>query len=237
MRRQDGRVKSLDLDPDLIALDLRRPDLHGLGAGRIGRLAGADEEPPLVKRAFDLLADDRALAERARPVRAFVDADEEFVAELVDGVGLVIDHRAGRELAAHLVGAADHQLAHGSAKLRPQSGRFNGRDDWPRAPLLPVALQPAMVAPPSTMMVWPVMKLPSRAASSTAAPAISSGSPRRPSGVSTMRALARASSSQRARAKSVLMRPGAMQLTRILCGPHSAARPRASCASAAFAAP
>src|SRR5437899_2562612 len=41
-------------------------------------------------------------------------------------------------------------------------------------------------------------------------------------------------SCQRARAKSVRTRPGAMQLTRTLRGPHSTARLRASCMSAAF---
>ena len=34
--------------------------------------------------------------------------------------------------------------------------------------------------------------------------------------------------------KSVLIRPGAMQFTRTLCGPYSQARLRASCISAAF---
>src|SRR6185312_264241 len=137
-RGSSRRVKSIDLDPDPLTLDMRRPHLHGLGAGRIGRLPGADEESALMKRAFDLLADDRALAERARPMAAFIDADEVLVAELVDGISLVIDHGTGRELAAHFVGAADHQLAHGSAKLKAARRRFNGRDDVPR-----VAPQPA----------------------------------------------------------------------------------------------
>src|SRR6185437_4644818 len=80
---QVDRGSSLDLDPDIVAVDMRRPDLYRIGAWRIGRLPGADEEPPLMKRAFDLLADDRALAERARPMAAFIDADEVLVAELV----------------------------------------------------------------------------------------------------------------------------------------------------------
>ena len=41
-------------------------------------------------------------------------------------------------------------------------------------------------------------------------------------------------SSYRARAKSVVTRPGAMVLTRMLSGPYSAARFRASCMSAAL---
>src|ERR1700722_103381 len=75
------------VNPDLVILDMRRPHAYRLGTGREGGLAGADQEPPLVKRAFDLLADDRALAERARPVTALVGADEILIAELVDGKG------------------------------------------------------------------------------------------------------------------------------------------------------
>ena len=93
---------------------------------------------------------------------------------------------------------------------------------------------PPMTPPPSTTRVWPVMKLPAREASSTATPATSSGSPRRRSGLMRANAAARFSSAHSAREKRVRMIPGAMQLTRMLCGPHSTARLRASCMSAAL---
>src|SRR5579875_19832 len=122
MRRLGIRV-----NPDLVILDMRRPDLYGLGAGGIAGLAGPDEKPALMKRAFDLLADDRAFAERARPVRAFIPADEVFVAELIDGIGLVIDDGARGEFAAHFVGAADEEFSHGSGKLKASRPLFNTR--------------------------------------------------------------------------------------------------------------
>ena len=70
-----------------------------------------------------------------------------------------------------------------------------------------------------------------------AMPPMSSGSPMRRSGVVASRSLRRLSSSQSARAKSVLTRPGAMQLQRTFLGPHSTARLRASEKSAAFEMP
>ena len=53
-------------------------------------------------------------------------------------------------------------------------------------------------------------------------------------GPGNVRSFNASGSSQSARAKSVLIRPGAMQLTRTLCGPYSQARLRASCMSAAL---
>src|ERR1700733_3332803 len=91
-----------------------------------------------------------------------------------------------------------------------------------------------IVAPPSMTMVCPVVKLPAAEARNTAAPAISSGSPIRSSGERAVEAFSVSGLSHNALAKSVLIRPGAMQLTRILCGPYSQARVRASCMSAAF---
>src|ERR1700686_1868472 len=67
-----------------------------------------------------------------------------------------------------------------------------------------------------------------------AAPAISSGMPMRNSGERAVEAFRFSGLSHSALAKSVLIRPGAMQLTRTLCGPYSQARLRASCMSAAF---
>ena len=69
-----------------------------------------------------------------------------------------------------------------------------------------------IVAPPSMTMDCPVMKVPACDARKTAAPAISSGSPMRPSGVREVARFRLSGSSQSARAKSVRMRPGAMQL-------------------------
>ena len=53
----------------------------------------------------------------------------------------------------------------------------------------------AIVVPPSTMIVWPVMKAPAREASIRATPAMSSGSPRRRNGVAASRAARRCGSS------------------------------------------
>src|SRR5260370_9466445 len=91
-----------------------------------------------------------------------------------------------------------------------------------------------IVAPPSITSVWPVVKLPAFEAKNTAAPAISSGSPIRSSGERAVEAFKVSGLSHSAFAKSVLIRPGAMQLTRMLCFPYSQARLRASCMSAAF---
>src|SRR5947209_7202920 len=91
-----------------------------------------------------------------------------------------------------------------------------------------------IVAPPSITMVWPVMKSPAAEPMNTAAPAISSGMPMRKSGERAVEAFRVSGLSHSALAKSVLIRPGAMQLTRILCLPYSQARLRASCMSAAF---
>ena len=77
-------------------------------------------------------------------------------------------------------------------------------------------------------MVCPVMKLPAGEARNTAAPAISSGSPMRLSGVSRERRFSFTGSSHSARAKSVRISPGAMALARMFFGPHSAARLRTS---------
>ena len=86
-------------------------------------------------------------------------------------------------------------------------------------------------------MDWPVMNRPAAAARNTAAPAISSGSPMRCNGVSRVRRRRLSGSSHRARAKSVRTRPGTMQFTRTPRGPHSHARLRASCMSAALLMP
>src|SRR5271156_4199368 len=91
-----------------------------------------------------------------------------------------------------------------------------------------------IVAPPSITMVWPVVKVPALEARNTAAPAISSGSPIRNSGERAVDAFSVSGFSHSARAKSVLIRPGAMQFTRILYWPYSQARLRASCMSAAL---
>src|SRR5262249_18448851 len=95
-------------------------------------------------------------------------------------------------------------------------------------------LRDQIVAPPSQTIVAPVTKLAARDARYTAAPAISSGSPMRRSGTCLFTSSSRAGSSHRARAKSVRIRPGAMQFTRTPCGPYSCARLRTSCMSAAF---
>src|ERR1700681_3856836 len=91
-----------------------------------------------------------------------------------------------------------------------------------------------IVAPPSITIDCPVMKLPAAEPRNTAAPAISSGMPIRSSGERDVDAFRFSGLSHSALAKSVLIRPGAMQLTRTLCGPYSQARLRASCMSAAF---
>src|SRR5262245_18310375 len=91
-----------------------------------------------------------------------------------------------------------------------------------------------IVAPPSITMVWAVMKSPAAEPISTAAPAISSGMPMRNSGERAVEAFSVSGLSHSALAKSVLIRPGAMQFTRMLCLPYSQARLRASCMSAAF---
>src|ERR1700723_2031024 len=91
-----------------------------------------------------------------------------------------------------------------------------------------------IVAPPSITMVWPVVNVPAREARNKAAPAISSGSPIRSSGVRAVDAFSVSGFSQSARAKSVLIRPGAIKFTGVLGLPYSAARLRASCISAAF---
>ena len=56
----------------------------------------------------------------------------------------------------------------------------------------------------------------------------------RSNGERAVEALRLSGLSHSALAKSVLMRPGAMQFTRTLCLPYSQARLRASCMSAAF---
>ncbi len=78
------------------------------------------------------------------------------------------------------------------------------------------------------------MKLPAAEPMNTAAPAISSGVPMRSSGERAVEAFRFSGLSHSALAKSVLIRPGAMQFTRTLCLPYSQARLRASCMSAAF---
>src|SRR3954453_9932457 len=99
---------------------------------------------------------------------------------------------------------------------------------------LPVPPAQLIVAPPSITMVCPVVKVPAAEPRNTAAPAISSGSPMRASGERTVDAFSVSGFSHNALAKSVLIRPGAMQFTRMLCLPYSQARLRASCMSAAF---
>src|SRR5581483_11263941 len=94
-----------------------------------------------------------------------------------------------------------------------------------------------MLTPPSATMHWPVMNAAASDARNTAMPAISRGSPSRLSGVAAMRSARRVSSSQSARAKSVLIRPGAMALTRTFFGPHSAARLRTRWCPAALEMP
>src|SRR4051794_28869451 len=95
----------------------------------------------------------------------------------------------------------------------------------------------AVVTPPSTTIVCPVMKVEASEARYATAPAISSGSPMRRSGVPAVRRLRLSGSSHSARAKSVLTRPGATQLTRTPFGPHSPARLRHSAKSAALEMP
>src|SRR5215208_3923783 len=95
----------------------------------------------------------------------------------------------------------------------------------------------AVVTPPSTTIVWPVMKVEASDARYATAPAISSGSPMRRSGVEAVRRLRFSGSSHSAFAKSVFTRPGATQLTRTPFGPHSPARLRHSAKSAAFEMP
>src|ERR1019366_8817605 len=80
-----------------------------------------------------------------------------------------------------------------------------------------------MVTPPSITIVCPVIQRPAREARNTAAPAISPGSPMRRSGVRFSVIASNSGFSHNARAKSVRTKPGAMQFTRILKGPHSTA--------------
>ena len=75
-------------------------------------------------------------------------------------------------------------------------------------------------APPSMTNVWPVIHDAASDARNSAAPAMSSGSPSRRSGI--VLAIASSLRSHRARAKSVFTRPGASALTRIF-GASSAA--------------
>src|SRR6185503_8578011 len=95
----------------------------------------------------------------------------------------------------------------------------------------------AVVTPPSTTVVWPVMNVDASDARYATAPAISSGSPMRRSGVEAVRRLRFSGSSHNALAKSVFTRPGATQLTRTPFGPHSPARLRHSAKSAALEMP
>ena len=83
----------------------------------------------------------------------------------------------------------------------------------------------------------PVMNVAAFEARKATMPPISSGSPMRRSGVVCSRGFRFFSSSHSARAKSVLTRPGAMQLMRMFFGPHSTARLRASAKSAALEMP
>src|SRR6185295_11748828 len=100
----------------------------------------------------------------------------------------------------------------------------------------PVGLH-TTVTPPSATMTWPVTNAAASEARNTAMPPMSRGTPRRRSGVESSRALRRTASSHSALAKSVLIRPGAMALTRTFFGPHSAARLRTRWWSAAFEVP
>src|SRR5690606_36431254 len=81
--------------------------------------------------------------------------------------------------------------------------------------------RPAIIEPPSTTMVWPVIHDAISLARKSAALAMSAGSPMRPRGVA--RPSWDSLGSQSARAMSVLTRPGAIALTRVT-GASSTAR-------------
>src|SRR5262245_66439603 len=77
------------------------------------------------------------------------------------------------------------------------------------------------VVPPSTTMVWPVMKLAASEHRNTAAPAISCGRPQRLSAVRAANFDPSVGLSTIARLVSVAKKPGAVALTVIPCGPSS----------------
>src|SRR5262249_16272862 len=77
------------------------------------------------------------------------------------------------------------------------------------------------VVPPSTTMVWPVMKLRGSEERNTAAPAISCGRPQRLSAVRAANFGPSAGLSTMARLVSVAKKPGEIALTVMPCGPSS----------------
>src|SRR4029079_13642427 len=168
-----------------------------------------------------------------------------------DVLGRVLDPAGGRKMLREFLlrrggdgdVAAEHDGARGRGALI--DGQHKGHGDaspggfgWGEAIRLgKVRQEAAGVTPPSTTIVCPVMKVEASEARYATAPAISSGSPIRRSGVLAVRRLRLSGSSHSARAKSVLTRPGATQSTRTPFGPHSPARLRHSAKSAAFEMP
>src|SRR5579864_3912952 len=127
------------VNPDLVAVKVNGPDADRFGTGRQGRLARLDVKAPLVKRALDLVADDGALAERARAMRTRIDAHVIAVRQVIDRVSAIVNHDARGEFTIeNFGGTANIEAAHKNAR-EPSQWRGAG--------------QPATVTPPSTMIV------------------------------------------------------------------------------------
>src|SRR3546814_3407186 len=99
-------------------------------------------------------------------------------------------------------------------RARAADAAARARDDRDLAVQCAHHAPPEIVAPPSHTMVWPVVKAPALLARKTAAPAISCGSPMRFSVEAAVDRSRFSGFSHSARAMSVRIRPGAMQLTR-----------------------
>ena len=111
MRRRLVRV-----NPDLVAVEMNRPYADRVCARRQARLASPYVKPPLMKRAFDFLADNGALAKRAGPVAALILADIIAVVEVIDRVSVIVNHDARRELTIEYVGGfTDVEAGHKDA--------------------------------------------------------------------------------------------------------------------------
>ncbi len=82
-----GRALSIHFDEHRAAVDRRRIGLHRNHAGRRHDLAGLDVELAVVEVAFDHIAVDEALRQRARPVRAGVVGDVELAIDVENGDG------------------------------------------------------------------------------------------------------------------------------------------------------
>src|SRR6202041_499527 len=100
--------------------------------------------------------------------------------------------------------------------------------------LIHLVLVQRMKKPPSTIISAPVTKSDACDARNTAAPAISDGSAKRPAGVRVIISSFTAAYFGSLRIQSVMsvvVQPGASELTWMLCGANSIARHRVSCSN------